>query len=89
MAREGCGESEFVIDSSVDSLEDKVMRHLKRALQPALTQVHLDWSSFISSSSGEDQLVQAPQKLRTLFNGDRLLVYAFLAPTGTISLQRI
>ncbi len=87
MAREGRGESEFVINATVDSLEDKVMRQLKRALQPALTQVHLDWSSFLAAGGDENQqkqLIQAPQKLRTLFNGDRLLVYAFLPSAGNI-----
>jgi len=69
MARAGCGEAEFVTGS--ESLDVKIMRQLKRALQPALTNVHLDWGSF-------QNVTQAPRKLRTIFNGDRLLVYAFL-----------
>jgi hypothetical protein len=58
------------------------MRQLKRALQPALTNVTIDWGDFVD-------VVQAPRKLRTLFNGDRLLVYGFLRKllVGTVTLK--
>ncbi len=80
MARAGCGESEFI--TPTEDLEAKVMRQLKRALQPALTNVHLDWGDI-------KDVVQAPTKLRTLFNGDRLLVYGFLQKPqeGTVTLK--
>jgi hypothetical protein len=52
-------------------------------LQPALTNVHLDWGEF-------EKVTQTPQKLRTVFNGDNLIVYAFLdssAQLGTVTLR--
>ena len=81
LARAGCGESEFFAGN--ETYEDKFLRQLKRALQPALTNVHIDWGDL------KDTVHQAPTKLRTLFNGDRLLVYGLSQsiPEGTVVLK--
>lgn len=82
MALAGCGEYEFVIGGG-EELEAKVMRQLKRALQPALTDPHLDWNQI-------GHVTQAPERLRTIFNGDNLLVYGFLdssAQPGDVTLN--
>eukprot|EP01117_Protostelium_nocturnum_P018240 TRINITY_DN759_c0_g2_i1.p1 TRINITY_DN759_c0_g2~~TRINITY_DN759_c0_g2_i1.p1 ORF type:complete len:1661 (-),score=652.84 TRINITY_DN759_c0_g2_i1:41-5023(-) len=69
MARAGYGESEFVADG--EQLQDKLMRQLKRALQPALSNPRIQWDKV-------NGVVQAPEHLHTIFNGDRLIVYALL-----------
>jgi len=68
MARAGYGEFEFVSDS--EQLKDVFVRQLKRALQPALVEPHIDWGTL--------KVTQAPETLRAVFNGDRLFVYALL-----------
>ena len=48
------------------------MRQLERVLQPALSDLQLDWGS-----AAVEQV--APAQLKPLFSGERLTVYAFLA----------
>jgi hypothetical protein len=64
-------------------MDDKVLRQLKRAMKPgnlsklssnipALTDLRVDWSAFKSAQP-------APFKMPPLFNGGRMVVYAFLS----------
>jgi hypothetical protein len=68
IARAGEGEAEFIAPG--ERVEDKVMRQLKRAFAPALTDVEVDW--------GRLRVTQAPHRLPPVFAGGRLLVYGFL-----------
>jgi hypothetical protein len=51
-------------------LEEKIGRHLQRALQPAVTKVSLTWH-------GVKNVKQVPVEIPPLFKGDRQLVFAF------------
>jgi len=52
-------------------MDDKVMRQLKRAMQPALTDIKVEWGAFTSAQP-------APSRLPPLFCGGRMIVYAFI-----------
>lgn len=65
----GEGNSEFIIEG--EAMDDKVMRQLKRALQPALTDLKVDWGVFKSAQP-------APFRMPPLFCGNRLIVYAYI-----------
>lgn len=67
LARAGEGFYEFVHGN--DSMEEKVMRQLNRAMQPALTNLALTWKGF--------KVRQSPHRLSPLFAGGRIVVYAF------------
>eukprot|EP01132_Coremiostelium_polycephalum_P004874 gene4874-6080_t len=69
IASAGCGVAELAIEN--DTIESKVMRQLKRAYQPAISNIRVDWGSLSSVN-------QAPRDLRTLFLGDRLTIYNIL-----------
>ncbi|GAM20152.1 hypothetical protein SAMD00019534_033270 [Acytostelium subglobosum LB1] len=81
VANAGCGVAELALEN--DPIEKKVMRQIKRALQPAYTNIRIDWGSMPSQK-------QAPRDLRTLFDGDRLTVFNILgkdeAINGTVKL---
>lgn len=47
------------------------MRQLKRSLQPALTDISVDWGSLLPKAV-------APFRLPLLFSGGRLIFYVFL-----------
>lgn len=72
MARAGHGKAEYIV-SSADDFKGKVFNQFQRSLQPALTNVTLDWPS-------NTAFKQAPIKLPPMFNLDRYLVYAFVSP---------
>jgi hypothetical protein len=54
-----------------------VMRQLERVLQPALSDLQLDWGS-----AAVEQVT--PAQLKPLFSGERLTVYAFLADDNKV-----
>jgi len=74
MARAGGGAAEFIYPG--ERVEAKVMRQLKKALTPAVTNVKIDW--------GNVEVDQAPHLVPPVFSGGRVLVYGFLA--GDLSL---
>ncbi|PRP86663.1 hypothetical protein PROFUN_05142 [Planoprotostelium fungivorum] len=69
MARAGHGEYEFVSDR--EDFENKLVRQVKRSLHPALNDPHIKWE-------GIEGVVQTPEALYAVYNGDRLFVYALL-----------
>ncbi|KAH3764799.1 Vault protein inter-alpha-trypsin domain [Pelomyxa schiedti] len=71
------GKAEFV--TSGVRLEPKVMGQIKRALQPILKNVEIDWGSVTAD--------QVPKVLPPIFDGDRLLVYGFLSDTSNVGLS--
>lgn len=54
-------------------MEEKVMRQLRRALQPALTDIKVTWKGV-----GADKVQPAPYRFAPLFSGGRLVVYGIL-----------
>jgi Ca-activated chloride channel family protein len=68
IARAGEGEAEFIQPG--ERIEEKVMRQLKRALAPALTDVEVDWNGL--------SVTPAPHRLPPVFAGGRLLAYGLL-----------
>ena len=71
IADAGCGSSEFV--KSGEKMQPKVIRMLKRALTPSLSDVHIDWSL------PPGMVIQAPSKVSPVFSGDRLIIYGLLS----------
>jgi uncharacterized protein YegL len=69
MAEAGEGKAEFIL--SGENMDEKVLRQLKRALKPALTDIKMDWGSL-------KNVEQTPFHLPPLFSGGRLVVYAFV-----------
>ena len=51
-------------------MEAKVIAQLKRALEPSLRKVEIDWDGL--------KIQQAPWLIRPLFNGERTIVYGLL-----------
>ena len=76
IADAGRGSSEFV--QSGEKMQGKVMRMLKRALTPSLSDVHVNWSL----PAGVD-VIQTPSKVPPVFSGDRLVIYGFLSNVKT------
>ncbi|KAH3732835.1 Vault protein inter-alpha-trypsin domain [Pelomyxa schiedti] len=72
LAKAGNGECELIQDTQ--SMNQKVLRLLNKALQPALTDVTLNWGALTG-------LQQTPYILRPLFGGSALVVYGFLPTT--------
>eukprot|EP01090_Pellita_catalonica_P015056 TRINITY_DN3979_c0_g1_i1.p1 TRINITY_DN3979_c0_g1~~TRINITY_DN3979_c0_g1_i1.p1 ORF type:complete len:514 (+),score=81.57 TRINITY_DN3979_c0_g1_i1:171-1712(+) len=68
MARATDGDVEFVTSNA--NITEIVMRQLTKALQPALTNITVDW--------GNLAVTQAPKTISALFNGGRKLVYGFV-----------
>ena len=56
----------------------QVIRSLKRALQPAVTDVRVDFMV-----PGGYEVVQSPQNLPPIFNGEKLVVYGILKAKGS------
>jgi len=69
IASAGSGVAELAVEN--ETIESKVIRQLKRALQPAMSNIRVDWGTLSSNK-------QAPRDLRTLFLGDRLNIYNIL-----------
>eukprot|EP01156_Anaeramoeba_ignava_P018450 Anaeramoba_ignava/a91814_52.p1 GENE.a91814_52~~a91814_52.p1 ORF type:complete len:497 (+),score=139.93 a91814_52:294-1784(+) len=70
IARAGNGKAVFIDDSGKD-LEKKVIKQIQRGMQPALTQIKIDWDGL--------NIDQAPKVLPPIFNHDRFIAYGFLA----------
>jgi Ca-activated chloride channel family protein len=68
MARAGGGTAEFIYPG--ERIEKKVLRQLKKALAPGLTDVKVDW--------GRLKVKQAPYNVPPVFAGGRVLVYGLL-----------
>ena len=60
---------------------DKVRRQMKRSGMPSMADIRVAWSvagvQHLAGTPGVST-VQAPATLRTVFRGDRLIVYAFV-----------
>lgn len=67
-ARAGGGAAEFILPG--ERLEPKVLRQLRRALTPGLSDVRIEW--------GELRVVQAPFRIPPAFAGEPLRVLALL-----------
>ncbi|GAV08173.1 hypothetical protein RvY_17904 [Ramazzottius varieornatus] len=76
IAMAGNGKAEFIKKGEV--LEEKIGRHLSRALQPAVTKTSVLWDGLRS-------VQQVPTTLPPVFNNDRLLVYAFFQKSEGIT----
>jgi hypothetical protein len=69
LARAGNGTAEFVNEG--ERMQPKVIRSLKHALQPAITDV-----SVAFKVPKECEVVQFPQSLPPIFNGEKFVAYA-------------
>ena len=76
IADAGRGSSEFV--QSEEKMQGKVMRMLKRALTPSLSDVRVNWSL-----PAGVEVIQTPPKVPPVFSGDRLVIYGFLSNVNT------
>ncbi|XP_029210389.2 von Willebrand factor A domain-containing protein 5A-like [Acropora millepora] len=77
VARAGKGTAEFVSDHD-HHLQRKVIRTLKRSLQPVMSDVSLTWDLPEGWT-----LQQIPSSLPPLFSGERLVVYGLMKPSKT------
>ena len=59
-------------------LYTQVIRSLKRALQPAVTDVSVEFKV-----PGDFVVQQSPQNLPPVYNGEKMVVYGVLSPKGT------
>ncbi|XP_068682232.1 von Willebrand factor A domain-containing protein 5A-like [Montipora foliosa] len=79
MARAGKGTAEFVTDHD-DRMQAKVIKTLKSALQPVITDVSVTWDL------PQGWVVQQiPSFLPPLFSGDRLVIYGLLESSENAS----
>lgn len=70
------GAAEYVWDAAdLESAKTKLMRQIRRALQPPLTNVRVEWEE---SLQNEYELVQTPDPMLPFFSGDLIPVYALL-----------
>ncbi|XP_046359724.2 von Willebrand factor A domain-containing protein 5A-like isoform X2 [Haliotis rufescens] len=72
VAKAGGGEVEFV--TGTDKLQEKVMKLLKYALQPAVTDLDL----VIDLPAGLEVAFRIPYTISTIFSGQRRTMYTFL-----------
>lgn len=79
-----CTQAEYVM--SGERLEAKVLRQLKRALQPVLKQPVIEYGS-AAKGEGKDNgvVVQAhtPDPLPAVFEGECVIAYSFLNTSDT------
>jgi len=91
IARAGQGQAEFVI--SGERLEAKVLRQLKRALQPVLKQPVLKLATSSDCSSDAEAAApvssQAPDPLPAVFEGERMIAYFFFNTTDVAWYQSL
>lgn len=81
LARAGHGKAEFISDN--ESVGDKVMRQLQCALQPALTNVMVDWRGLLkedASIASDGGIQLCPQKLPPMFAQNRYFAYGIRLP---------
>eukprot|EP01090_Pellita_catalonica_P012425 TRINITY_DN2697_c0_g1_i1.p1 TRINITY_DN2697_c0_g1~~TRINITY_DN2697_c0_g1_i1.p1 ORF type:complete len:872 (-),score=214.61 TRINITY_DN2697_c0_g1_i1:89-2704(-) len=81
MAKAAYGYYEFI--KSGENMDNKVMRQLNRAMQPALTDISIEWGSL--------EAHMTPFRQPPLFVGGRMVVYGFVdksnASVGEITLK--
>ncbi|XP_061434452.1 von Willebrand factor A domain-containing protein 5A-like [Lethenteron reissneri] len=75
IAASGGGTAEFI--TGTERLQCKVLKALKCALQPTLTSVSLSWSLPLGLSA-----IVVPEVPRSIFLGQRIILYAQLAGTA-------
>lgn len=80
IARFGRGKAEFV--RSGQRLEAPVMRHVKRALQPALSEMEVEWGSAELAEKLELIPVSADPHYPPLFDGERFNIMFFFGLKG-------
>ena len=68
-----CGSNSIVLPVCV-----QVIRSLKRAFQPAVTDVRVEFKV-----PGGYKIMQSPQNLPPVFNGEKLVVYGILKAKGS------
>eukprot|EP00731_Ephydatia_muelleri_P002780 Em0001g2780a len=76
LAKAGGGTSEFVKEG--ERMQAKVIRSLKRALQPAVTDVVVKFKV-----PTEFEVLQSPQTIPPIFNGEKLVMYGIMSPKTT------
>lgn len=81
IANAGKGHAEFVV--SGERLEAKVLRQLKRALQPVLKQPTIDYAA-----GGVAVKSHTPNPLPAVFEGERVIAYAFFDTTDTDLIEK-
>ena len=75
MAREGRGYSEFVV--SGERVEPKVLSQLKKALQPVITDVSIEFTGVNQQLLEQLKSQQYPQTIPPIYNGDQLYLYFY------------
>jgi len=70
LARVGGGRSEFLEPKKLPN-KKKIERQLKRALQPALSEISVSWKT-------GRQVRQSPNQINSLFSGERQIVYGLV-----------
>jgi len=69
LCRAGNGDCEFIRDT--ETMNEKVLKLLNKALQPALTNIKVSWSN-------QQHIKTTPSIFPPLFGGSRLIVYGLL-----------
>lgn len=78
------GAYEYFDPSVKNTWINQMSTQLKKAGQPVLTNIHIEWSRYnteIKDSSGENKkstVLQVPKDLTCIFNGSRLVAYSFM-----------
>lgn len=75
----GCsgGAVEIFDPSAKFEWEAKLERQIERLHQPSIENVRIVWNSQNSDDQLE-KIIQAPQKISSVFNGERIIVYGFV-----------
>ena len=74
LAKAGNGTAEFI--QGGERMQPKVISSLKRALQPSVTNLSVEFTALPSAFD----MQQVPSKLPTIFNGDKTVIYGLLQP---------
>ena len=74
LAKAGNGTAEFIQHG--ERMQPKVISSLKRALQPSVTNLSVEFTALPSAFDVQ----QVPSKLPTIFNGDKTVIYGLLQP---------
>ena len=81
----GRGQCEFVSGNTDGDMAAKVIRQLQRALQPALTDVSIDWNTYKYTLNDHYSFMQTPTIIPAIFANTRTVVYALNATIPTTS----
>ena len=86
IASAGEGIAEFIsmrgISGNSGEMQSIVLRQLRRALQPALIDIQVDWGSL------SHLICQSPYRISPVFGGDRLLFYGLLSSPLPVDLPK-